>query len=67
MKFWIGIVLCVLGTGCIVFAIVWQQILCSQMFGVVLAKVLIPHWSAWFYLGAIPLCIGFYCSLTAIM
>ena len=58
MKFWIGVILCLLGLGCVGCAVVWQQVLCYQMFGVVFQKVFIPHWSALFYLGIIPLCIG---------
>ena len=58
MKFWIEIILCLLGLGCVSCAVVWQQVLCYQMFGVVFQKVFIPHWSAWFYLGIIPLCAG---------
>ena len=46
MKFWFGIILCILGLACIICAIVWQQILCYQMFGCVFEKVFIPHWSA---------------------
>ena len=58
MKFWIGIILCLLGLGCVVCALVWQQVLCYQMFGVVFQEVFIPHWSAWLYLGIIPFCSG---------
>ena len=58
MKFWIGIILCLLGLVCVGCAVVWQQVLCYQMFGVVFQKVFIPHWSALFYLGIIPLCAG---------
>ena len=47
-----------MGLGCVGCAVVWQQVLCYQMFGVVFQKVFIPHWSALFYLGIIPLCIG---------
>ena len=58
MKFWTGIILCFLGLGCVCCAVVWQLVLCYQMFGAVFQKVFIPHWSAFFYLGIIPLCIG---------
>lgn len=58
MKFWIGIILCLLGLGFIICAVIWQQVLCYQMFGVVFKQVFIPHWSAWLYLGVIPSCIG---------
>lgn len=60
MKFWIGIILVILGLGCVVTAIVWQQVLCYQMFGVVFNtdNMFIPHWSALFYLGIIPVIIG---------
>lgn len=59
MKIWIGIVLELLGIACIIYAVVWQQVLCFQMFGVIFEKVFIPHWSALFYLGVIPLGAGF--------
>ena len=58
MKFWIGIILCFIGLGCMGCAVVWQQVLCYQMFGVIFQKVFIPHWSTLLYLGIIPLCIG---------
>ena len=58
MKFWIGIILCFIGLGCVGCAVVLQQVLCYQMFGVVFQKVFIPHWSAWLYLGIIPFCAG---------
>lgn len=58
MKFWIGAILALIGIGCVVAAVVWQQTLCYQTFGAVFEKVFIPHWSAWFYLGTIPLAIG---------
>ena len=64
MKFWIGIVLCLLGIGCLIFAAVWQQVLCYQMFGFIFKELIIPHWSAWFYLGIIPLCVGYAVAVT---
>ena len=58
MKCIIGIILCLIGLSSIICAVVWQQTLCYQMFGVVFEKVFIPHWSALFYLGIVPLCVG---------
>ena len=58
MKFWIGIILCLLGLGCVGCAVVWQQVLCYQMFGAIFEKVFIPHWSALLYLGVIPMIVG---------
>ena len=58
MRFVIGVILLLIGLGCVVAGAIWQQVLCYQMFGVIFQKVFIPHWSAWFYLGIIPLCIG---------
>ena len=55
MRFWIAVVLGVVGIGCILTAAIWQQVLCYQTFGVIFDKVFIPHWSALFYLGVIPL------------
>lgn len=58
MKFWIGLALCLIGVICVICGCVWQQILCYQMFGFIFDKLFIPHWSAWFYLGMIPIIIG---------
>jgi hypothetical protein len=58
MKCIIGIILCLIGLGSIICAGVFQQVLCYQMFGVVFEKMFIPHWSALFYLGIVPLCVG---------
>lgn len=60
MKFWIGTALVLLGFGCILTAVIWQQVLCYQMFGIVFNtdKFFIPHWSALLYLGAIPMIAG---------
>lgn len=51
----IAIILAIIGTGCILTAIIMQAILFYEMFGVFVIRLyFIPHWSAWFYLGAIP-------------
>ncbi len=60
MKFWFGFSLAMLGLISIVVAIVWQQVLCFQRFGVIFDEIFIPHWSALFYLGAIPALIGYF-------
>lgn len=58
MKFWIGLIIFFLGICCIICGAVWQQVLCYQTFGVIFEKVFTPHWSALFYLGVIPMIIG---------
>lgn len=60
MKFWLGCALVIFGLICIVIAIVWQQVLCFQKFGVIFDEIFIPHWSAFFYLGVIPGAIGYF-------
>lgn len=57
-KIWIGIVLIVLGGACAIAAIIWQQVLCYQMFGAIFDHIFIPHYSAWLYCGCIPIVIG---------
>lgn len=58
MRFVIGVILLLIGLGCIVAGAIWQQVLCYQMFGAIFEKVFIPHWSALLYLGAIPMIVG---------
>jgi hypothetical protein len=58
MRFVIGVILLLIGLGCVVVGAIWQQILCYEMFGAIFEKVFIPHWSALFYLGAIPMVVG---------
>lgn len=60
MKFWVGFALVVLGVISIIIAVIWQQVLCFQQFGVIFDEVFIPHWSALFYLGVIPIGIGYF-------
>lgn len=59
----LGIVFLVIGIACIIMATVWQQILIYQKFGVIFGgdnfTIFIPHWSAWFYLGVIPVFLGY--------
>ena len=58
MRFVIGVILLLIGLGCVVAGVIWQQVLCYQMFGVVFQEVFIPHYSAWLYLGVIPMIVG---------
>ena len=58
MRFVIGVILLLIGLGCVVAGAIWQQVLCYQMFGAIFEKVFIPHYSAWLYLGAIPMIVG---------
>ena len=60
MKLWVGFALAMLGVASIITAIVWQQVLCFQRFGVIFNEVFIPHWSALLYLGIIPIGIGYF-------
>lgn len=41
----IAVVLEIVGLISCIFAIVYQQVLCYQKFGVILEQVIIPHWS----------------------
>lgn len=59
VKYWFGIALIMLGLASFIIAIVWQQVLCFQRFGAIFDEVFIPHWSAFFYLGFIPMGIGY--------
>lgn len=59
MRFVIGVILFLIGFGCIIAGAIWQQVLCYEMFGVIFKQVFIPHYSAWLYLlGAIPMFVG---------
>lgn len=58
MRFVIGVILLLIGLGCVVAGAIWQQILCYEMFGVIFEEVFIPHRSALLYLGAIPMIVG---------
>lgn len=58
MRFVIGVILFLIGMGCVVAGAIWQQVLCYQMFGAIFEQVFIPHWSALLYLGAIPMIVG---------
>lgn len=63
MRFWLAVILGVIGIGCILTAVIWQQVLCYQTFGVIFDEVFIPHWSALFYLGVIPLFVAWGLSI----
>lgn len=59
----IGCILIVFGVAAEIFAEVYQCILSAQKFGVIFSSehftILIPHWSAWFFLvGAVLIIIG---------
>ena len=58
MRFVIGVILLLIGLGCVVTGAIWQQVLCYQMFGAMFETVFIPHYSALLYLGAIPMIVG---------
>jgi len=55
----LGWILLFVGFGCVLFAVIEQQIVCYQMFGAVFKQVFIPHWSAWFYFGTVPMFVGY--------
>ena len=47
----IMIVLGIAGIICLLFATVYQATLSYKMFGLIFTRsIIIPHWSAWFYL-----------------
>ena len=58
MKYWLGLILYLIGLGCIITAGIWQVVLCYQRFGVIFNGVSILHWSNWLYLGVIPMVTG---------
>lgn len=60
LKFWIGIVLILIGSACVIAALIWQQVLCYQMFGAIFDQVFIPHYSAWLYCGGVPVIAGLF-------
>lgn len=49
------------GIACVAYAGVMQMILCYQKFGVIISSehFFIPHWSAWFYSGIVPMITGY--------
>jgi len=55
-----GVLLLLIGIGCILYAGIMQMVLCYQKFGVIISSehFFIPHWSAWFYFGIIPFATG---------
>lgn len=58
MKEIIGAILLLFGMICLAIGGILQQVLCYQMFGAIFKQIFIPHWSALFYLGIIPMAIG---------
>ena len=60
LLFILAILFLIGGFGCVVYAGVMQMILCYQKFGAIITENLfIPHWSAWFYFGAVPMITGY--------
>lgn len=59
MKINIAYILILIGLFCILFAEIMQCVVCVQMYGVIFKQVFIPHWSAWFFLGFIPIITGY--------
>ena len=59
----IGATLIFAGLASIITAVIWQQILIYQKYRVLFGgdgfNIFIPHWSAWSYLGIIPLIVGY--------
>ena len=58
----LGVILALVGIACVVAAIIWQQVLCYQKFGVIFGgdnfTIFIPHPSAFLYVGIVPMLIG---------
>ena len=59
LKLVLGIILFLIGLGCLGYTIVMQCILKYQMYGLIFNGVVV-HWSLWFLFGIIPFCIGLY-------
>lgn len=58
---WIGIMLICLGIICVLFALIYQMILSGAVYGIIFTgRIIIAHWSAWFFLGLIPMGIGYF-------
>lgn len=56
----LGVSLLLIGISCILYAEIMQMVLCYQKFGAIITENLfIPHWSAWFYFGAVPMITGY--------
>lgn len=56
---WVVAALITIGIASITTAIILQSVLSYEKFGVIITNnILIPHWSAWFYLGGLPLVVG---------
>lgn len=59
----IGATLIFVGLASIITAVIWQQILIYQKYGVLFDgdgfNIFIPHWSTCYYLGIIPLLVGY--------
>ena len=54
----VALLLFLIGLVCVIYATIMQIILCYQTFGVYI-KCFIPHKTAWFYFGIIPLLLGY--------
>lgn len=59
IKFIISLILFIIGILSIIFALIMQAVLCYQKFGAVFENSFIPHWSAYFFFGVIPLFLSF--------
>ena len=59
MKFWTGIVVCIIGLALVLTGVVFQCILSVKMYGVIFTDhIIIWHWSLAFYAGVVPIFIG---------
>ena len=54
----IGYILTILGLGCLLTAVIFQQIICYTVFGALFVCAFFPHWTAFLFLGVIPFLIG---------
>lgn len=61
MYMWTAFGLFIIGLALIITATVFQSVLSYEKFGAIITKnIFIPHWSAWFYLGGLPLGVGYF-------
>lgn len=56
--FWLGIAMFIIGFAFVLTGAILQQIFIAKEYGFIFADILLIHWSAWFYLGWIPLIFG---------
>lgn len=56
--YWFGISMFIIGITLVLTGAILQQIFIAKEYGFLFADLLLIHWSAWFYLGWIPVIFG---------